>query len=273
MKSRCKFVQKSQLDSSSTRVSVPAFLSHKVKFARTLRQSLCILFSITSSMVSAARLPELDARSSCVGLTETEGGASPLTMAECVENEQLARKVLEEMANSAADELVKQCVKSALETPPGSYLVILGCVKLAMSVGDQTTANKPPQALPEVKSDEHSSPPSGPALLGANLPEPSQATTAQPLKATTAPTVFRFEHDLDRGSVDSDVKQLQTFLNAHGFPVAASGDGSSGHEVETFGPSTAAALKKFQKAHAKELRITEPSGRFGPSTRKYINGD
>ena len=85
-------------------------------------------------------------------------------------------------------------------------------------------------------------------------------------------TVFHFSHDLRLHSDDPDVKRLQKFLNKEGFLVAADGPGSPGNEVEAFGPATKAALEKFQKAHAREIGITEPSGNFGEATRKYVNG-
>ncbi len=61
---------------------------------------------------------------------------------------------------------------------------------------------------------------------------------------------FVFERTLRSGMTGEDVKELQKFLNAHGYPVAAVGPGSLGNETTLFGPKTKAALIAFQKAHS-----------------------
>ncbi len=76
----------------------------------------------------------------------------------------------------------------------------------------------------------------------------------------------RFKRDLSSGSSGDDIKELQIYLNAHGFPVATSGAGSSGHETKWFGGATKAALKAFQKS----VGISPAAGYFGPKTRAYI---
>jgi peptidoglycan hydrolase-like protein with peptidoglycan-binding domain len=89
--------------------------------------------------------------------------------------------------------------------------------------------------------------------------------------ASTTPSLSEastFAADLSPGDTGQGVLALQEYLNEHGFPVASSGAGSSGHETTTFGPATKAALKAFQKAH----NIT-PTGNLGPLTRALINKD
>jgi len=44
------------------------------------------------------------------------------------------------------------------------------------------------------------------------------------------------------------VKELQIFLNSHGFTVSPSGAGSQGHETTYFGLKTVHALAVFQKS-------------------------
>lgn len=77
------------------------------------------------------------------------------------------------------------------------------------------------------------------------------------------------------GATGSEVKQLQIFLNNHGFSVSKSGAGSKGKEGTYFGPGTKAALIKFQEANAKDilvpLGLKKGTGVMGPSTRKFIN--
>jgi peptidoglycan hydrolase-like protein with peptidoglycan-binding domain len=86
---------------------------------------------------------------------------------------------------------------------------------------------------------------------------------------------YQFPHDLGIGAVDPDVKELQIFLNAHGAQIAPEGPGSPGKEVDVFGPSTQAALTKFQEAHKAEVLtpagITKATGFFGSTTRNYVN--
>jgi len=78
-----------------------------------------------------------------------------------------------------------------------------------------------------------------------------------------------FTSNLQVGSIGSEVKLLQQFLNAHGYPVATSGPGSAGNETATFGGATKAALIKYQKAKG----ITPAVGYFGPVTRAAANAE
>ena len=111
--------------------------------------------------------------------------------------------------------------------------------------------------------------------LGATTDELQAQITAllaqiQALQAqlTTAPAVssFNFTKDLTLGSKGADVKELQKFLNAKGYAVAASGAGSTGNETTTFGSLTKAALAKYQAA----VGISPAVGYFGPKSRAYV---
>lgn len=85
-----------------------------------------------------------------------------------------------------------------------------------------------------------------------------------------SPAVHVFASDLFAGSpLGNEVKALQQFLNSHGYPVTASGPGSSGKETSKFGPATKAALIKYQKAKG----VTPASGYFGAKTRAVANAD
>jgi hypothetical protein len=95
------------------------------------------------------------------------------------------------------------------------------------------------------------------------------------LEGTTSPgsvtsvAVRIFKSNLTIGSLGSEVKALQEFLNAHGYPVATSGPGSPGNETTAFGPATRSALSKYQKANG----ITPAVGYFGAKTRAAVNAD
>lgn len=68
---------------------------------------------------------------------------------------------------------------------------------------------------------------------------------------------------------NDDIRQLQVFLNAHGYPVAAgTAPGAPGHETTYFGQATRAALMRLQSA----TKIKPAIGFFGPITRAYVNG-
>jgi peptidoglycan hydrolase-like protein with peptidoglycan-binding domain len=88
-----------------------------------------------------------------------------------------------------------------------------------------------------------------------------------PTTATQSPiSTGSFTRDLTLGSTGSDVILLQKYLNTHGFPVATTGNGSSGHETTYFGPATQSALARYQAANG----ITPAAGYFGPKTRAAV---
>ncbi|MBI4133593.1 peptidoglycan-binding protein [Candidatus Uhrbacteria bacterium] len=85
--------------------------------------------------------------------------------------------------------------------------------------------------------------------------------------SVTSTAVSIFKSDLTVGSLGSQVKALQEYLNAHGYTIASNGPGSPGNETTTFGGLTKSALIKFQKAKG----ITPAAGYFGPKTRAAVN--
>lgn len=70
------------------------------------------------------------------------------------------------------------------------------------------------------------------------------------------------------GLSGSVVMRLQKFLNTHGYPIAESGPGSAGNEVERFGAKTREMLSKFQADNG----ISPANGYLGSRTRALING-
>lgn len=101
----------------------------------------------------------------------------------------------------------------------------------------------------------------GPATLSA-LNNLDATTTAQ----TTTTTSYTFTRDLGWGMQGEDVRELQKFLNANGFPVGETSAGSLGNETDWFGSATQAALANFQAANG----IVPAVGFFGPLTRAKI---
>lgn len=106
------------------------------------------------------------------------------------------------------------------------------------------------------------------ALVKASL-EGTTTTTTTTTSSVTSIAVGVFKSDLTVGSLGSEVKALQEFLNSHGYTIANSGAGSPGNETTRFGGLTKAALIKYQKAKG----ITPAVGYFGPKTRAAVSAD
>ena len=80
-------------------------------------------------------------------------------------------------------------------------------------------------------------------------------------------TAYVYSRNLQQNMRGEDVRQLQIFLNTHGFQVSKVGVGSLGNETAYFGPATRLALIQFQKAN----KITPAVGFLGPITRALIH--
>jgi D-alanyl-D-alanine endopeptidase (penicillin-binding protein 7) len=92
-------------------------------------------------------------------------------------------------------------------------------------------------------------------------------------KESTSTVVLPSNRQL--GDKGGDIRQLQKYLNAHGFSVASSGAGSPGKETTLFGELTKAALVRYQTAHADEILVphaaTKGSGYLDYYTRAAIH--
>lgn len=98
-------------------------------------------------------------------------------------------------------------------------------------------------------------------------PEPYQnGTFAADLEQK--PKYFPFSTDLYIGMDHPEVKELQKFLNNHGYRVNWLLNGSPGHESTYFGRLTQSALARYQRAN----NIVPAHGYFGPLTRRHIAG-
>lgn len=87
--------------------------------------------------------------------------------------------------------------------------------------------------------------------------------------------IHKFNIDLEYGDVNSDVLELQKYLNSNGYLLSKVGVGSVGKETDYFGKMTLRALKMFQEANSndilKPIGLKEATGYFGISTRNFIN--
>jgi len=95
---------------------------------------------------------------------------------------------------------------------------------------------------------------------------PASSTQPQPAPISTPPRPFAFTQNEQLRDQGPDILALQEFLNAHSFPVSATGPGSPGEETDFFGVKTYQALVKFQAAND-----LPPTGYFGPLTRAAID--
>ncbi|MDB5258910.1 MAG: hypothetical protein JWO73_118 [Candidatus Taylorbacteria bacterium] len=95
--------------------------------------------------------------------------------------------------------------------------------------------------------------------------ETASSPAGQDIASPKTPSAQAFARPLAYGKTGSDVKQLQQYLNAKGYALAASGPGSVGNETNFFGPRTQAALLKFQKANG-----ISATGYFGPVTKAFV---
>lgn len=114
--------------------------------------------------------------------------------------------------------------------------------------------------------------PIAPPVTPPVLPQvPANPLPALPAWLNASPNAA-FNRRLVVGSVGSDVKSLQQFLNNNGFAVAIAGAGSPGNETTTFGSATRAAVVKFQIAQGIIRIATDPgAGQVGPMTRAKLN--
>lgn len=99
------------------------------------------------------------------------------------------------------------------------------------------------------------------------LDAPTRAKlNGQNVTPTTPNGKYIFTRNLYLGMKGDDVKELQKFLNAHGYIVAASGAGSIGNETLYYGYATRAAVMKFQSANG-----ISPVGYVGALTKAALN--
>ncbi len=100
----------------------------------------------------------------------------------------------------------------------------------------------------------------------------SAVTTTVQTKTAALPP---FTDPLRIGSTGQEVKNLQIFLNTHGFIIASSGAESPGHETTAYDELTANAVSQFQEANAAVILapygLSRGTGTFGGATISVAN--
>ena len=154
-------------------------------------------------------------------------------------------------------------------TPPVSYSSSGGSVSSAqlaslLAPGPATDAYLRSRGL---STTNPSNCPTGftctPQVPNSNIQAPNNNQITNPNSLTST-----FTRNLQTGSVGTDVKALQKFLNSHNFIITKTGPGSPGNETTKFGLLTKTALIKFQKSN----NISPAIGYFGPITRGFVEG-
>jgi len=102
----------------------------------------------------------------------------------------------------------------------------------------------------------------------------ANVTPASDLKTKNLPPPYIFTNTLSPRESNNEVRLLQIALNALGYTVSNSGDGSSGSESVYYGAKTISAIQAFQEASGIVSAGTPETtgyGNFGPSTRAALN--
>jgi len=225
------------------------------------------LICFTAPFASAANVPDFDTEGYCKKTRDIVDSQSDKDYDYCIHSERKAQELLAKLIDAIPVEGVNNCINKASKNNFGSYVELAVCIELHPSFG----------------SSKNTSPTAADLSAHARATEPVPQTAVPSVNSTklseagsqTQASKFRFDHNLDFGTVDPDVRELQIYLNTNGFRVADHGPGSPGQEVDAFDAATKVALSKFQTAHATQILvpfgITKGTGRFGNATRKYIN--
>ena len=107
---------------------------------------------------------------------------------------------------------------------------------------------------------------------GGSIPREASQKKSVNVSNIISVTKFIFVKPNKIGSQNNEVKELQKYLNSHGFVIAKTGNGSLGHEINYFGKATKEALGQFQiKNGIIKSKKSVGYGILGPATRKFIN--
>jgi hypothetical protein len=134
--------------------------------------------------------------------------------------------------------------------------------------------NQPAQTNQPIISTPSLPNPTTPPVSGGNsTANPGQSVSIPiPTGNITAnlPVGFTFQHTLQSGQTNSDIRQLQQFLTSLGSSIYPAGK-ITGY----FGPLTRQAVIRFQEKYAQEilvpLHLKKGTGLVGPATLKQIN--
>lgn len=112
--------------------------------------------------------------------------------------------------------------------------------------GDKTFITSSCPVVEEEDTHHHSS-----RVIGSVKPSSFviKEKTETPVITTTIINTLNIKRLLKLNMIGDDVKELQSYLNNHGYPISLTGPGSKGYETTKFGPLTKKAVIAFQKAN------------------------
>ena len=151
-----------------------------------------------------------------------------------------------------------------VHTSASNIVLIYGCRDTAATNYNPNSGIAPNNSLCTYANNSVSTYTPGQTSL---VSQTSQTTAVSPAVNASQPVVtMPFTKMFRKGMSDPEILQLQKFLNAHNAQVSATGFGSPGKEINTFGNKTMLALIQYQKANN-----IPPTGFFGPITMKWVN--
>ena len=96
-----------------------------------------------------------------------------------------------------------------------------------------------------------------------------------PERVALVPSIALFTQTLKPSDKGETARNLQRFLNQHGFIVAEAGVGSPGQESDYYGPLTQKAVARYQEAYGAYVLAptgaSDGSGIFGQYSLAYAN--
>jgi len=231
------------------------------------------LICFAAPLASAANVPDFDTKGYCKKTNDIVDTQSDNNYDYCIHSERKAQELLTKLIDAISVEEVNNCINKASKNNLGSYVELAVCIELHPSFA--SSKNTSPTSADLSAHTRAAEPVSQTVVPSVNSTTLSEAGSQIEADSQIQASKVRFDHNIDFGAVDPDVRDLQIYLNTNGFRVADNGPGSPGHEVDVFDVATRVALSKFQTAHAAQILvpfgITKGTGRFGNATRKYIN--
>src|SRR5271168_606124 len=166
------------------------------------------LICFAAPLASAANVPDFDTKGYCKKTTNIVDSQSARNYDYCIHSERKAQELLTKLIDAIPVEEVNNCINKASKTDLGSYVELAVCIELHPSFG----------------SGKNTSPTSADMSAHARAAEPVSPTVVPSVNSTTSEagsqiqaSKFRFDHNIDFGVVDPDVRELQIYLNTSGF--------------------------------------------------------
>ena len=191
---------------------------------------IIILICFAAPFASAANVPDFDMKGYCNKTDDIVDQQSDKNYDYCIHSEKKAQELLTKLIDAISVEEVNNCINKTSKNNLGSYVELAVCIELHPSFGSgKNTSSTSADLSARARAAESVSQTVVPSVNSTTLSEAGSQIQA---------SNFRFDHNIDFGAVDPDVRELQIYLNTNGFRVADNGPGSPGHEVDVFDTAT-----------------------------------